>query len=112
MTDYLLCMYYPQVQSAVPDNIEEIMARVGALTDRMRTEKALVWTGGLEFASAARVVKAGEPPLVTDGPYLETNEAMGGFWIIHAETPDAAQAWAADASVATGLPIEVRAFQM
>ena len=51
MTDYLLSMYYPQVQNAVPDNIEEIMARVGALTDRMRTEKALVWTGGLEFAN-------------------------------------------------------------
>ena len=68
MTDYILSMYYPQVQSAVPDNLEEIMARVNALTDRMRTEQALVWTGGLEFANAARVVTAGEPPLVTDRP--------------------------------------------
>ena len=112
MTDYILSMYYPQVQSAVPDNLEEIMARVDALTERMRADQALVWTGGLEFANAARVVTAGEPPLVTEGPYLETNEAMGGFWIIRAETPDAAAAWAADASAATGLPIEVRAFQM
>jgi|SRR6188768_699384 len=112
MTDYMLSMYYPQVQSAVPDNLEEIMARVNALTDRMRTEHALVWTGGLEFANAARVVTAGDPPLVTEGPYLETNEAMGGFWIIRAETSEAAQAWAADASVATGLPIELRTFQM
>ena len=112
MTDYILSMYYPQVQSAVPDNLEEIMARVDTLTDRMRAEQALVWTGGLEFANAARVVTAGDPPLVTEGPYLETNEAMGGFWIIRAETPDAAAAWAADASAATGLPIEVRALQM
>jgi len=111
MTDYLLAMYYPQDVQAVPDNIEEIMARVDAVNARMRAADALVWTGGLEFAGAARVVTAGEPPLVTDGPYLETNEAMGGFWVVRADSPDAAAAWAAEGSAATGLPIEVRAFQ-
>ena len=109
MTNYLLAMYYPQSSDAVPDDIDEIMARVNALTDRMRTESALVWTGGLDFE--ASVVRAGEPPLVTTGPYLETHEALGGFWIIRADSPDAAKAWAADASEATGLPIELRAFQ-
>jgi len=109
MTNYLLAMYYPQSADAVPDNLDEIMARVNALTDRMRDQGALVWTGGLDYQ--ASVVRAGEPPLVTTGPYLETNEALGGFWIISADSPDAAQAWAADASEATGLPIEVRAFQ-
>jgi hypothetical protein len=111
MTDYMLAMYYVQDPSAVPDNIDEIMARVGALNDRMRAQDALVWTNGLEFAGAARVVTAGEPPLVTEGPYLETREAMGGFWILRADSPEAAQDWAAQASLAVGLPIEVRAFQ-
>ncbi|MCR6712915.1 MAG: YciI family protein [Demequina sp.] len=111
MTDYMLAMYYVQDPSAVPDNIDEIMARVGALNDRMRAQDALVWTNGLEFAGAARVVTAGDPPLVTEGPYLETREAMGGFWILRADSPEAAQDWAAQASRAVGLPIEVRAFQ-
>jgi hypothetical protein len=111
MTDYMLAMYYPQEQSAVPDNIEEIMARVGALTDKMREHDALVWTNGLEFADAARVVTAGDPPLVTEGPYLETREAMGGFWVIRADSAEGAHDWAAQASNAVGLPIEVRAFQ-
>lgn len=110
MTNYQLAMFYPLEPGAVPDNIDEIMARVGALTDTMRGKGALVWTGGLE--PTARVVRDGEPPLVTDGPYLETREALGGFWIIRADTPDAADEWAAQASRATGLPIEVRAFQM
>ena len=109
MTNYLLAMYYPPSADAVPDNIDEIMARVNALTDRMRADKALVWTGGLPHE--ASVVRAAEPPLVTTGPYLETNEALGGFWIIRADSPDAAQAWAVKANEATGLPIEVRAFQ-
>jgi len=111
MTDYMLSMYYPQVQSAVPDNIGEIMERVEALTEKMRAHDALVWTNGLEFAGAARVVTAGDPPLVTEGPYLETHEAIGGFWIIRAESAESAQDWAAQASGAVGLPIEVRAFQ-
>lgn len=109
MTDYLLAMYYPQERSAVPDNIEEIMARVGALTDKMRREDALVWTGGLDFSPS--VVTAGDPPLVTEGPYLETREALGGFWIIRADSAEGARDWAAQASEAVGLPIEVRAFQ-
>jgi hypothetical protein len=110
MTNYQLAMFYPLEQSAVPANLDEIMERVGALTDKMRADGALVWTGGL--VPTAHVVRDGEPPLVTDGPYLETHEALGGFWIIRADTADAANDWAAQASRATGLPIEVRAFQM
>ena len=108
MTDYMLAMYYVQDPSAVPDNIDEIMARVGALHDRMRAQDALVWTNGLEFAGAARVVTAGDPPLVTEGPYLETREAMGGFWILEAADLDAALAWAKRAAIACDVPGEVR----
>jgi len=109
MTTYLLSMYYPPAPDAVPANIDEIMARVSALTERMRSEGALVWTGGL--APTATVVAAGHPPLVTEGSYLETNEILGGFWILRADTRDAATHWAVQASEATGLAIEVREFQ-
>lgn len=109
MTDYLLAMYYPMDLSTVPDNLDEIMQRVAALNDRMRDANALVWTGGLH--PTASVVMAGDPPLVTEGPYLETREAMGGFWIIRADSTDEARDWAAQANTAVGLPIEVRAFQ-
>ena len=109
MTDYLLSMYYPLEAAAVPDNINEIMTRVEALTAKMRADDALVWTGGL--VPGAHVVRDGEPPLVTEGPYLETREGLGGFWIISADSDEAAQDWSAQASRATGLPIELRAVQ-
>lgn len=55
------------------------------------------------------MVQAGSPPLVSDGPYLESKEHLGGFWVIDTDDADAAVAWAAKASEAVGLPIEVRA---
>jgi hypothetical protein len=112
MTDYLLSMYYGQSTSDVPDDLPEIMARVEALNEKIRADGAWVWAGGLEPTPRAQVVHAkrdGET-IVTDGPYLETHEGMGGFWIISADSPDAARMWAAEASIALGIPVEVRAF--
>ena len=60
-------------------------------------------------ASTATVVDGeSETPLVTDGPYLESKEYLGGFWVIAATDMDEATAWAARAAAATTLPIEVR----
>jgi hypothetical protein len=112
MSQYLLSMYYPQgAGAAVPDDLPAIMARVEAYNQELADAGAWVSTAGLEFAAQARVVTAGEPPLVSDGPYLDSKEHLGGFWIIEAADADAATAWAAKASAAVGLPIEVRAVQ-
>ena len=113
MSQYLLSMYYAQASADdVPADISQIMERVAALQARQIAAGAYVWGGGLLPAATARVVTAqeDEEPLITDGPYLETHEAMGGFTIIEADSPEEAARWAEETSVAVGLPIEVRAF--
>ena len=111
MTQYMLSMFYPQDAAAVPDDLPAIMARVEAYNAELHSADAWVTTYGLEPAFGARVVTAGSPPLVSDGPYVEAKEHLGGFWIIDATDADAAAAWAAKASLAVGLPIEVRVAQ-
>lgn len=111
MTQYMLSMHYAQDTDAVPDDLEAVMARVDAYNDKLRAANAWVTGAGLEPAYRAQVVTAGEPPLVSDGPYLESKEHLGGFWIIEAADAESAATWAAGASAAVGLPIEVRAAQ-
>lgn len=85
------------------------MARTGALTDEMKRAGAWVFVAGLRPASSATVVRsAGGDVSMTDGPYAETKEQMGGFWVIEAADLDAALEWAAKASGACERPIEVR----
>jgi hypothetical protein len=68
-----------------------------------------VFGSGLRPASSATVVRAtGGEVLMTDGPYAETKEQMGGFWLIQAADLDAALEWAAKATAACERPIEVR----
>jgi len=113
MSQYLLSMYYAQSSpDDVPDDLPQIMERVEAFNGRLTAAGAFVWTGGLQPPNTARVVTArdDEEALVTDGPYLESHEAIGGFWVIEASTPDAAARWAEEASAALGLPVEVRPF--
>jgi hypothetical protein len=73
---------------------------------------AWVFGGGLHPASTATVVRAqGGETMITDGPYAETKEQIGGFWVIEAPDLDAALEWARKATVACRGPIEVRPFQ-
>ena len=71
-----------------------------------------VFAGGLQPAELATVVDGtGDEAIVTDGPYLETKEWIGGFWIFELPDLDAALEWAKEASVACGGKVEVRPFQ-
>lgn len=66
---------------------------------------------GLHDQSASTTVDArGGRPQLTDGPYLETKEYLGGFWVIQAADLDAALAWAGEAAIACRQPLEVRPF--
>jgi hypothetical protein len=112
MPQYLLSMWldddYGDVDFSSPE-----MQRVGAEIDALNTEmeKAGVWvfSTGLRPASSATVVRAtGGEVSMTDGPYAETKEQMGGFWLIQAADLDAALEWAARAAAACERPIEVR----
>jgi hypothetical protein len=72
-----------------------------------------VFGGGLHEPSSATVVNAtdGGDPIMTDGPFAESKEQLGGFWVIEAADLDAALAWAKKATVACQAPVEVRPFQ-
>jgi hypothetical protein len=75
----------------------------------MKDAGAWVFTAGLHAASAATVVRVKEgQPLVTDGPFAEGKEHIGGFTIIEAPDLDGALGWARKLARATTLPIEVR----
>jgi hypothetical protein len=87
------------------------MRQVHALQDELKAAGAWVFSGGLHAPSTATVVRAqaGEV-LVTDGPYVEGKEHIGGFTVIKAPDLDAALEWARKTARATTLPIEVRPF--
>lgn len=109
MPQYLLSIYQPD--SGVPD--AETMARITAdlhrLHEELRESGSWVFTGGLDATSSATVVRA--DGMITDGPYLEGKEHIGGIWVITAPDLDAALRWGRKAAAATTLPIEVRPFR-
>ena len=112
MKRYLLSIYQPDGAPPPSVKLEEIMRDVAAVRDEMKRAGAWVFSDGLHPASTATVirVKAGEA-LLTDGPYVEGKEHLGGLCIIDAPDLDAALAWGRKLAAATTLPIEVRPFQ-
>ena len=113
MKQYLLSIIQPDGAPPPPHVLEPIMRNVTAFREELKASGAWVFSGGLHPPSAATVVRAsaeGEV-LMTDGPFAEGKEHIGGICIIQAEDLDAALAWARKAAKATTLPIEVRPFQ-
>ena len=109
MKTYLLSLYQPDGPAPSAEVLEPIMRDLAALNEEMRAAGAWVFTAGLHPADTATVVRVtGGETLVTDGPYAEGKEHVGGFWIIEAPDLDAALAWGRKAAAATTLPIEVR----
>ena len=94
------------------DDAQQAFEQVAHLNDELQQAGAWVFAGGLLPASSATVVRAdGDGVLVTDGPFTESKEHIGGFWVISAEDLDEALRWAAKATHACGEPVEVRPFQ-
>ena len=113
MPQYMLSVWHDQpyddLDFSAPD-VQRMLARTDELTDEMKRAGAWVFHAGLRPVSSATVVRAGgDAVAVTDGPYTETKEHVGGFWIIEAADLDTAREWAAKASAACERPIEVRA---
>ncbi|WP_370248373.1 YciI family protein [Nocardioides sp.] len=117
MPQYLLSVHHDPTDAAdaihaTPEQMERMFAAVGAFNTEVQEAGAWVFAGGLMPIDAASVVDAtGESPVVTDGPYSEAKEYLGGFWIIEAADLDAALAWAAKGSAACEGKVEVRPFQ-
>lgn len=114
MTHYLLSVHTRSGERHDPpseEQIREYSARIGALEDEMRAASALVFSGRLSEPDLAAVIDATNGEVqTTDGPFLESKEAIGGFYIIEAPTPDAARKWATKTSLVVGMPIELRSF--
>lgn len=113
MSHYLLSIYQPDGEPPPPEVLEPIMRELGAVNDEMRAAGAWVFAAGLHPPSSATVLRPSESEvLVTDGPYLEGKEHIGGFTVIQAPDLDAAREWGRKVARAIGLPIEVRPLQL
>ena len=109
MAQYLLNLIQPDGGTPEPEVLEPIMRDVAAVADEMRAAGAWVFAAGLYPPETATVVRpAGGDLLVTDGPFVEAREHVGGFTLIEAEDLDAALEWGRRMARATTLPVEVR----
>jgi hypothetical protein len=112
VTHYLLSIVQPDGPPPPPAQLEKIMREVGAVMKELKDAGAWVMNGGLDPASDATVVRVQDgKSLVTDGPYAETKEHVGGFIVVRAADREGALAWARKFARVITLPIEVRAFQ-
>lgn len=113
MTQYLLSVHMIEGEEPPsPEAMQQAYNDVDAVNHQMKAEGAWVFAGGLHPADTATVVRIqGGEVMTTDGPFAETKEHLGGFWIIEVPDLDAALAWAAKATKACGGPVEVRSFQ-
>ena len=111
MPQFLVAIHHPDDYD--PSTEGEAMIRdIDVLNAEMQAAGARVFAGGLHPASSAKSLRA-QPDgrvLITDGPYLETKEHVGGFWILQAADMDEALAWGRKAAVACRAPVEVRPF--
>jgi hypothetical protein len=106
---YLLGIYHPDGGTPDEAELEPVMRELGRIGQEMTDAGALVFTGGL-FAPAASTVVRGDT-MITDGPFTESKEFLGGLWIIRVPDLDDALSYARQITAATTLPIEVRPFQ-
>jgi hypothetical protein len=114
---YLLSVYGPTEPTefgaySSREAMVQAFADTGAFNERLQRDGHLVFADGLEPATTATTVDGqGEKPAFTDGPYLETKEYLGGFWVIEAADLDVALALAAEGSKACRGRVEVRPFR-
>ena len=108
MTRYVLNIWQPVGGQPDPETLDGIMAALQRLDEDLRASGQWVFNAGLHQPEASTVVRA--DGLVTDGPYVEGTEFVGGFWVVDVPDLDAALEWGRRAAEATTLPIEVRPF--
>ena len=112
MPQYMLSVHTATVEPREPMTAEqqrEGYARIAGLEAELEAAEAFVFSARLSQPSEAKVVRRGTGrPKSTDGPFAETKEHLGGFYLIEARDTEAAVEWASRVSDAIGEPIEVR----
>lgn len=112
MTQYLVAIYHPANYDPAVSEDAAMHREIDALNDEMNAAGVRVFVGGLESvrnAKSLRVRSAGKV-VITDGPYTESKEHIGGFWVLEVADLDAALEWGRKAAAACRAPVEVRAF--
>ncbi|GAA2061392.1 MULTISPECIES: YciI family protein [Leifsonia] len=111
MTQYLLSVYQPDGPIPSPEALAAIGRDLDALNADIRAAGAWVFSNGLLPVSSATVLRPQDGEvLVTDGPFAEGKEHLGGFTIVEAPDLDAALEWGRRLAIASTLPVEVRPF--
>jgi hypothetical protein len=111
MPQYLVAIHHPDGYDGSKEG-EAMEHDIDALNEDMIAAGARLFAGGLSAAGSAKSLRA-QPNgkvLITDGPYLETKEHVGGFWILEAASMEKALEWGRKAVIACRAPVEVRAF--
>jgi hypothetical protein len=116
MTQYMLSVHHTGPDDPAfhmsPEDMQATFEAVDAVNTELQSTGAWVFGGGLEMPDTATTVRAHQgETLMTDGPFAETKEFLGGFWVIEAPDLDAALKWAEKASAACRGAVEVRPFQ-
>ena len=111
MPQYLVAIHHPDTfdpSQESPDTIRDI----DVLNEEMKAAGVRFFAGGLESSSHAKSLRKAlnDNTVVTDGPFLEAKEYVGGFWILNCANMDEALAWGKKAVTACRTPVEVRAF--
>ena len=111
MTQYLVAIHHPDDFEPFSET-EQTRSDISALNREMNAANVVVFVGGLDSPSKAKSVRVRTDGkvLVTDGPYIETKEHIGGFWVLETASLDEALEWGRKAAVACRAPVEVRPF--
>ncbi len=112
MTQYLVAIHHPDDYDPIASEDEAMHRDIDALNKEMIAKGVRVFVGGLQSAGTAtslRVQPSGEVR-TTSGPYLNTNEHVGGFWVLETTDLDEALEWGRKAAIACRAPVEVRPF--
>ena len=113
MKQYLLAVHVVDGEPAPSDDeMRTVYAQVDKVNAEMQSAGAWVFGGGLLPSDSATVVRVeGGSTTMTDGPFAETKEQLGGFWVIRCADLDQALVWAEKCAAACRGPIEVRPFE-
>lgn len=112
MPQYLVAIHHPDDYNPAVAEDGAMSRAIDALNDEMVAAGVRVFVGGLHPARGARSLRAGSDGrvAVTDGPYLQAREHMGGFWVLQAANLEEALEWGRKAVAACRAPVEVREF--
>ena len=111
MTQYLVAIYHPDDYDPSKEDAQ-MEHDIDTLNDEMVAAGVRVFVGGLAPARTAKSVRRNPNGklVTTDGPYIETREHIGGFWVLECATPEEALAWGEKAATACRTPVQIRPF--